>query len=173
MLFDTLIEQVETPELLAILGHEIGHWKLGHTIQQLIISQVYMLVFFLAFSYLTSSKEMLQDFGFAANEPAPVFIGLSLFSSTFWAPVDKLLTLAMSSLSRFNEFAADAFARDLRPGMGDDLAQGLIKISKENLGNLVPDPFYASYHFSHPPVVDRLREVRQKPSKSGQLKKDD
>ena len=87
----------------------------------------------------------------------------------FWA-LDKVLTLVMSSLSRYNEFAADAFARDLRPGMGDDLAEGLIKISKENLGNLVPDPYYASYHFSHPPVVDRLRQVRQNPTAKGKNK---
>lgn len=74
-----------------------------------------------------------------------VFIGLVLFSQTFWAPVDKISSLIMNFISRCNEFAADKFACDL--GMGDNLASGLIKINTENLGNMVPDPWYITiYH---------------------------
>ena len=80
-----------------------------------------------------------------------------LFSQTFWSPVDKLLSLFMNFNSRRNEFAADRYAQSL--GMEDDLCKGLIKISIENLGNMVPDSLYSLYHFSHPPLVERLNAL--------------
>ncbi len=87
----------------------------------------------------------------------PVIVGLMLFTQTFWAPLDKVLNLLLTINSRRNEFAADAFAVQL--GKGDALKGGLIKISVENLDNMVPDPWYSSYHYSHPPLVERLRAV--------------
>lgn len=126
------MKQVELPELLAILGHEIGHWKLWHTVQGFFISQIYTFCLFLAFSYVQNTPGMFAAFGFAypsgtSAAPMPVFIGLMLFSQTFWSPVDKVLSLLMTFNSRTNEFAADAYAVKL--GMGKDLAGGLIKIS--------------------------------------------
>ena len=174
VLFDTLVEQVEQPELLAILGHEIGHWKLWHTQQGFIITQVYTFALFLAFSYVQNNHDLFHSFGFnfsRAIDP-PVFVGLMLFSQTFWSPVDKLLTLAMNFNSRRNEFAADRYADSL--GMGEDLCKGLIKISVENLGNMVPDALYSLYHFSHPPLVERLRALNPtgKPLQVTIVKKD-
>ena len=159
VLYDTLVEQVEQSELLAILGHEIGHWKLWHTQQGFIITQLYSFALFLAFSFVQSNHAMFTSFGFnfsqnIAEHPTPVFVGLMLFSQTFWSPVDKLLSLFMNFNSRRNEFAADRYAQSL--GMEDDLCKGLIKISIENLGNMVPDSLYSLYHFSHPPLVERL-----------------
>jgi STE24 endopeptidase len=94
-LYDTLIEQVEVPELLAILGHEIGHWKLNHTQQGFIISQLYTFALFLAFSYCQNTPGLFAAFGFnyTTATPMPVFVGLMLFSTTFWSPVDKVLIL--------------------------------------------------------------------------------
>lgn len=69
----------------------------------------------------------------------------------------QVLALIMKFNSRYNEFAADKFSVDL--GYGSALASGLVKISVENLGNLVPDQLYSLYHFSHPPVVERLRAI--------------
>jgi STE24 endopeptidase len=106
----------------------------------------------------------------------PVFIGLMLFTQTFWGPVDKFLSLLLTFNSRHNEFQADAFAVKL--GKGAALASGLIKISignsfllfslvtdltdcfcVENLDNMVPDRLYSLYHYSHPPLVERLRAI--------------
>jgi STE24 endopeptidase len=70
----------------------------------------------------------------------------------------------MNFNSRVNEFAADRYALNL--GMAEPLASGLIKISIENLGNMVPDPLYSMYHFSHPPLVERLRALKLKDKKS-------
>ena len=82
-------------ELLAILGHEIGHWRLWHTIQGFFISQLYTFGLFLAFSYVQHSPDLFSAFGFAytVDKPMPVFIGLMLFAQTFWSPVDKVLIL--------------------------------------------------------------------------------
>ena len=127
VLYDTLLKQVTLDELLAILGHEIGHWKLWHTIQGFVISQLYTFCLFLAFSYVQSTPALFTSFGFKYQSPMLVFIGLMLFTQTFWGPVDKALSLIMTFNSRTNEFAADAFAVQL--GKGAALASGLIKIS--------------------------------------------
>jgi STE24 endopeptidase len=159
VLFDTLLKQVELDELLAILGHEMGHWKLWHTIQGFIIGQIYTFAIFLAFSFFQNSYDLFRSFGFSysADRPVPVFVGLMLFAQTFWMPVEKTLGLIMNYNSRTNEFAADKYSKDL--GMADALSRGLVKISSENLGNLVPDRLYSLYHFSHPPLVERLQAL--------------
>ena len=129
VLFDTLIKQVTQNELLAILGHEIGHWALWHTAQGFVITQLYIFALFLTFSYVQNTPSLFSAFGFTYDLPMPVFIGLMLFSQTFWSPVDKLLTFLMNINSRTNEFAADRYAAKL--GMGADLCEGLVKISAE------------------------------------------
>jgi len=167
VLYDTLLKQVELLELLAILGHEIGHWKLWHTIQGLVIAQIYTFCLFLTFSYVQNTPGLFVAFGFtySITSPMPVFVGLMLFIQTFWSPVEKVLQLLMTMNSRRNEFAADKFSQDL--GMGPALASGLVKISIENLDNMVPDKWYSTYHYSHPPLVERLRAIR-----SGEDKKE-
>jgi len=158
VLYDTLLSQVSQSELLAILGHEIGHWKLWHTASNFLIGQIYTFVLFLSFSTVQRSPQLFASFGFACGLNVPVFIGLMLFAQTFWSPVEKLLSLVMNFYSRSNEFAADEYSAKL--GMGAELASGLIKISIENLGNLVPDSLYSLYHFSHPPLVERLSALQ-------------
>jgi STE24 endopeptidase len=90
VLYDTLLKQVDIEELLAILGHEIGHWKLWHTIQGFLISQVYTFILFWTFSFVQSTPPLFLSFGFAYHDPMPIFIGLILFTQTFWGPVDKV-----------------------------------------------------------------------------------
>ena len=87
----------------------------------------------------------------------PIIIGLIIFMQSYWAPVDKVLTFVLNINSRINEFAADRFSKDL--GHEKGLASGLMTINMENLGNMVPDPWYSTYHFSHPPVVERIKAL--------------
>jgi Zn-dependent protease with chaperone function len=157
VLYDTLMEQVDMDELLAILGHEIGHWSLGHTLQGFAITQVWIFLMFFGFAQFGGITGFVADFGFSPHD-TPVLIRLLLFMQVFFEPVDKTLTFFMNMLSRRNEFAADAYAKGL--GMGRELSTGLLKISKENLSNMVPDKLYSAYHFSHPPVVERLAELK-------------
>ena len=91
------------------------------------MTQLYTFALFLSFSFVQHSAPLFTSFGFHFTKPMPAFIGLMLFTQTFWGPVDKALSFVMTLNSRQNEFAADNFANQL--GMGADLVSGLIKIS--------------------------------------------
>jgi len=155
VLFDTLMTQVHDDEVLAILGHELGHWKLGHTLSNFAVTQLYFGAAFYFFSLIYGSRDIFAANGFDdQSRPVPTIIALLLFMQTFWAPVDKLLSFVLTIFSRMNEFAADRFSAEL--GMSKPLITGLTKIHLENLGAMRPDPWYSTYHYSHPPLVERL-----------------
>uniref|UniRef100_A0A7S2KZA2 CAAX prenyl protease n=1 Tax=Leptocylindrus danicus TaxID=163516 RepID=A0A7S2KZA2_9STRA len=153
VLFDTLLKQVHDDEILAILGHELGHWKLGHTLQSFFVTQLYTGSAFYVFSLCFNSHELYNAFGFDGMR-VPTIIALLLFFQTLWAPVDKVLSFLLTVNSRKNEFDADKFGAEL--GMSKDLQTGLIKITLENLGSMCPARLYSIYHYSHPPLVERL-----------------
>jgi len=155
VMFDTLMEQVSNDEILAILGHELGHWKMGHTVTNFVTTQVYTGFMFYFFSLCYNSHELYRAFGFDdESRPIPTIIALLLFTSTIWAPVDKALSFIMTVHSRKCEFEADEFSVNL--GMSSKLQSGLCKIHLENLGAMSPDSWYSTYHYSHPPLVERL-----------------
>jgi len=163
VLFDTLIENCTIPEVVGVLGHEMGHWKMGHTMQGFVFSQVYLFSMFFVFGLCMYTAELFASFGFAvdaATGTGPVMIGLILFSSTVWAPVDKVLSFLITWNTRRNEFQADEFAVNL--GYVSSLQSGLTKISLKSLGNMVPDPWFSTYHYSHPPLVERLMAMQEK-----------
>jgi STE24 endopeptidase len=156
------LKQVDQKELLAILGHEIGHWKLWHSIQGFVVTHAHTFAMLLAYSYAQHRMGLFTAFGFSWDNASkvPVFVSLFLFAQVFWSPVEKVLVFLMNCNSRHNEFQADRFA-SVNLGMGVELASGLVKITIENLGasTMLPDPLYSSYHFSHPPLVERLRAI--------------
>jgi len=165
VLFDTLMDQVDNDEILAILGHELGHWKLSHTVTNFLVTQIYFGAAFYFFSLCFKADELHIAFGF--NDPdraIPTIIALMLFFQTIWAPVDKALSFFITLLSRVFEFQADEFSFNL--GMSKKLQTGLCKISLENLGAMNPDPWYAKYHYSHPPLVERLSAMMALDKKS-------
>eukprot|EP00903_Cladosiphon_okamuranus_P011068 g10449.t1 len=156
VLYDTLIEQADTNEIVSILGHELGHWKMSHTLQGFVITQSYLLCSFCAFGLATELGESLRlSFGYSTEA---TLITLYLFFAVMWAPVDHLLGVLMNMLSRKNEFQADAYAVKL--GYSKGLQSGLVKLQLENLGNMNPDPWYSAFHYSHPPLVERLQAMR-------------
>jgi STE24 endopeptidase len=155
ILFDTLIEQMSQDEILAVLAHEVGHWKKRHVLKSIILTEALAFCgLYLAF-YLTSWDRLpalvnLTSASFYARVVIIGFIGsLAMFP----------LTPLFSFLSRRNENEADRFASDLT-GHAEALASALIKLSRENLSNLHPHPFYAKFYYSHPPVVERVRRLR-------------
>lgn len=154
VLYDTLLAQANDREIVAILGHEMGHWKMWHTIQGFVFQQVYLFIAFYAFGQTLGERGLYASFGFATQ---PTFVGLSLFFSVVWSPVDKMLSFWLTRHTRHNEFEADAFSVKL--GYGQELKSGLTKISIENLSNMNPDAWYSSYHYSHPPLVERLAAI--------------
>ncbi|CAH0479008.1 unnamed protein product [Peronospora belbahrii] len=164
VLFDTLLKQATNDEIVAILGHELGHWKLWHTAQGFVIQQAYILASFYVFGLCMNDAELFASFGFAGDSTKPVIIGFMLFSQTVWAPVEHVLSFLITLNTRRNEFQADAFAVDL----GHDVAlkSGLTKLAIENLSNMNPDALYSAYHYSHPPLVERLNAITARAKKS-------
>ncbi|GMF10084.1 unnamed protein product [Phytophthora lilii] len=164
VLFDTLLEQATHDEIVAVLGHELGHWKLWHTAQGFVIQQAYILASFYVFGLCMNDAELFASFGFAGDSAKPVIIGFLLFSQTMWAPVEHVLSFLITLNTRKNEFQADAFAVDL--GHDVPLKSGLTKLAIENLSNMNPDVLYSAYHYSHPPLVERLNAITARAKKA-------
>lgn len=148
-------------EIVAILGHELGHWKLSHTLKNFVISQISVFLSFYIFGQLMYNKDMFSSFGF--TQSMPVIVGLIIVLQAILSPVNVLTSFLMTLLSRRFEFQADAFSTKL--GLGEHLKSGLVKLQRSNLGDMDPDPWYSTYHYSHPPVVERIRAI------NAQLKK--
>lgn len=168
VIYDTLIEQSEPEEVVAVLSHELGHWSLGHTTKLLGITQFHMFYIFALFSVFVNNKSLYESFGF--HNQQPIMIGFLLFSDAL-VPMDAVLKLFMNILSRKFEFQADAFA--LKLGYSDKLAQSLLKLQIENLSTMDADWMYASYHYSHPILTERLSAIGWKGNKVTDSKKED
>lgn len=153
VLFDTLIEHNTTEETVAVLAHEIGHWKLNHLPQMLLTSQVSVGITFVLFSAFLENKSLFHSFGFNSY---PAMIAFMLFSYVN-TPVSCLSQFALNVLTRKNEYQADQFAKN--QGYSDDLASSLIKLSTKNLSSFNTDWLYSAYNHSHPILADRLSAI--------------
>eukprot|EP00397_Hematodinium_sp_SG-2012_P035891 GEMP01038681.1.p1 GENE.GEMP01038681.1~~GEMP01038681.1.p1 ORF type:complete len:457 (+),score=72.77 GEMP01038681.1:52-1371(+) len=159
VLYDTLLTQTHD-EILAILCHEMGHWHYNHVTQGLIITSIHLFAVFFAYGQVVQGPlmtQILQDFQYPANT-ASVVVSLTLFSALL-TPIESVIQVIMTLRSRRNEFQADAFASEM--GRGRDLMVALKGISKENKGELNPDAWYSWYHFSHPPLTERLGAIEK------------
>mmetsp|Transcript_22262 Transcript_22262/g.64154 ORF Transcript_22262/g.64154 Transcript_22262/m.64154 type:complete len:231 (+) Transcript_22262:3-695(+) len=158
VLYDTLLH-LKRDDILAILCHELGHWKFGHTLVNLCISSAHIFVLFWLYGTVMysgeTSRSIVRQFGYGDSEA--VIVSLMIFMMLF-TPTEQVVSLLMTMLSRSFEFQADSFAAHM--GRGAALGSGLLQIHEENKGDLNPDPFYAWYHFSHPALVERLRALR-------------
>ncbi|KXG52600.1 Peptidase M48 [Penicillium griseofulvum] len=168
VIYDTLIEKTEPEEVVAVLGHELGHWSLSHTTKLFGIAQAHMFYIFALFSVFVNNKSLYQSFGFVNEQP--IMIGFLLFSDAL-APMDAVVKLLMNILSRKFEFEADKFAQNL--GYSDKLASSLLKLQIQNLSTMDADPIYASYHYSHPILTERLAALGWKGGKVTSSKAED
>ncbi|KAI1645601.1 peptidase family M48-domain-containing protein [Daldinia loculata] len=159
VIYDTLIEKSSPEEVVAVLAHELGHWSLGHTTRLFGISQINVFYIFSLFSVFINNNSLYADFGFINEHP--IIIGFILFSDAL-APMDLVIKLLMNIMSRRFEFQADAFARNL--GYQAELASSLIKLQIQNLSTMDADSLYASYHFSHPILSERLKALEWTPT---------
>ncbi|KAF7717358.1 CAAX prenyl protease [Penicillium ucsense] len=168
VIYDTLLEKSEPQEVVAVLSHELGHWKLNHTTKLFGIAQSHMFFIFALFSVFINNRSLYQSFGFVREQP--IMIGFLLFSDAL-APMDAVVKLCMNILSRKFEFEADSFAQGL--GFSDELAASLMKLQIQNLSTMDADWMYASYHYSHPILTERLAALGWKGGKVTGLKEDD
>jgi STE24 endopeptidase len=150
VLFDTLIAQLTSEELEAVLAHEIGHYRRGHIPKGIALSAVMLLGGFALVAWLARSAWFNPAFGFPAGEIAPVFLLVGLLGGLvmFW------FSPLMNLLSRKHEYEADAFAREAMHGPGAMIG-ALRKLAQKNLSNLTPHPWFSGFHYSHPTIVER------------------
>ncbi|MCP3914307.1 MAG: M48 family metallopeptidase [bacterium] len=153
-LFDTLLESQSTPELVAVVAHEVGHYKRKHIQQGVVLGILQMGVVLWVLSLFLTRPELHSAFGM---ESVTAHAGL-VFFGLLYAPIDLALSVAMQAFSRRNEYQADAFAAETTGDPGS-LQSALQKLAVENLSNLTPHPLHVALHGSHPPVVERLRAL--------------
>lgn len=153
VLYDTLIENHTTEELVAVLAHEVGHFKKKHIVWSYVFSLL-QIVFTL---WILSLMIFNQDLSFALGS-SQLAIHLNLLAFTIlFSPISGVTGIFMSIFSRKNEFEADAYARETYSG--NALANALKKLSVDNLSDLYPHPLYVFFHYSHPPLLKRLEAI--------------
>ncbi|XP_076661294.1 CAAX prenyl protease 1 homolog [Halictus rubicundus] len=168
VLFDTLVKEYykpgegeteakgcDTDEVLAVLAHELGHWKYNHTLKGFLLTQVTFLVKFLVYAKLLDYTPMYIAFGFSDSQPT--FIGIIIITMYILIPFTTLIDFVAGVIGRKFEFEADNFAKTL--GYGDTLKRSLIKLQKDNLGYPLFDKLYSCWLHSHPPLLERLEAI--------------
>jgi len=155
VLYDTLINQCSEEQVVAVLAHELGHWKLKHTAVLFIATQAILAAQLAVFAAARGAPGLFEAFGFAKDQ-RPALAALVLFQALI-GPVDEVLGLVQNIVSRRFEFQADAFGVGL--GHGPELRKALCMLDKENKGPPNVDTLYSAYHFSHPPLPERLKAI--------------
>ncbi len=155
--FDTLISKLNPEEITAVLAHEMGHFKHKHIAKMMGISIVQMGIMFYILSLFLGTPELFAAFGM---DHISIYAGL-IFFGFLYAPVSTLLSIFFNIYSRKNEYQADAWAVTTTTSQGEGLINGLKKLSVHNLSNLTPHPFNVFINYSHPPVLQRIKAIRQ------------
>ena len=167
VLYDTLIKQLSTEELTAVLAHEIGHYKKKHILKRfLLMIPVEFLVLFVL-NILANIPSLYEGFGFYQINTIGIqsvqFIGLFL-SIILYGSVQEIFSPLFNILSRKDEYEADNFAAELT-GNPDYLINALIKLNSENLSDLIPSKLYAFWNYSHPTLIERIINLKKFKSK--------
>jgi STE24 endopeptidase len=154
-LYDTLVNNHTEEELVAVLAHEVGHYKKKHVLTSLFLSifQLGLMCFLLEICLKVG--EISQALG---GKDIEFHLGLIAFG-ILYSPLGTILSILMNLNSRRNEFEADAFAKETYDGVA--LATALKNLSVDSLSNLYPHPFYIFIHYSHPPLLKRLKALNE------------
>jgi STE24 endopeptidase len=156
-LYDTLIEKLTTKETVAVLAHEVGHYKRKHVYTMFAFSNVQTLVIFVLLGSLLGNPNLSKALG----SDAPSFHLSMITFFLLFTPVSTVLGLINNSFSRYNEYQADQYSIDTYPGARDHMYSALKKLSVESLSNLNPHPWYVAVHYTHPPILDRLANLKK------------
>jgi STE24 endopeptidase len=155
VLFDTLIENHTVGELVSVLAHEVGHYKKKHILKSMIISILHIGFMFYLLSLFLSQKGLFDAF---YMDMMSVYAGL-IFFGMLYTPIEMILSVIMQIFSRKNEYEADRFAAETT-NESENMISALKKLSRDNLSNLTPHPFYVFLNYSHPPVLKRIEAIR-------------
>lgn len=155
VLFDTLIDQMTVDQGMAVLAHEMGHYKMKHIRRMLVVQSVFLFAGLYVLSFLVDYEPLFFAFGFERPSNHVALVLFSLLSG----PVTFYIGPLMNLLSRKHEYEADRFAvqtlRDSRP-----MEEALVNLTVKNLANLTPHPWYSAYHYSHPSPAERISAIR-------------
>ena len=155
VLYDTLIANHTTEELVAVLAHEVGHFKKKHIVWSYILSVIQIVFMLFVLSLVFSNENVSVALG---GSQLAIHLNLLAFGILF-SPISGFTSLFLSIYSRRNEYEADAYAKETYHG--SSLANALKKLSVDNLSDLYPHPAYVFFHYSHPPLLKRLREIEK------------
>jgi STE24 endopeptidase len=156
-LYDTLIEKLTTKETVAVLAHEVGHYKRKHVYTMFAFSNVQTLVIFVLLGSLLGNPNLSKALG---SDTPSFHLSMIAFFMLF-TPVSTLLGLVNNSFSRYNEYQADQYSIDTYPGAREHMYTALKKLSVESLKNLNPHPWYVAVHYTHPPILERLANLKK------------
>ena len=153
VLYDTLINDLDTAEIVAVLAHEAGHSKYKHTLRNILINLPYTLLVFFLLGLILRSDVLAQALG---GKEASFHLNILAFG-VLYSPVSMMLGLAMNVLSRKHEYQADGYVKENK--MGEQLISALKKISSISLSNLTPHPAYVFVSYSHPTLLQRVEKL--------------
>ncbi len=154
VLFDTLIEELSTDEIVAVLAHEIGHYKKKHTLSSIVLGLLQTGIMLYIFSLFIGNPSLSEALG--TSKPS---FHLSLIAfGILYSPISTFLELGMNILSRKNEYEADVYASLYYKS--EALISGLKKLSVSSLSNLTPHPAYVFFYYSHPPLLQRINAIK-------------
>ena len=154
--FDTLMDKLAPAEIVAVLAHEMGHYKLKHIPVMMALSILQMGLLFFILSFFLGNQGLFAAFGM---EHLSVYASL-VFFGFLYAPISTILAIGFHAFSRRNEYQADRFAA-LTGADGAALISGLKKLSVSNLSNLTPHPLHVFLNYSHPPILARIEALRR------------
>ena len=150
-----ILEKHTENELVAVLAHEVGHFKKKHIFSGLIMSVIQIGVMTFFFELCLKLPEISMALG---GSDSSFHLGLIGFTIIF-SPISMISSIWMNFISRKNEFEADAYAKETFNG--EDLSLALKKLSVDSLSNIYPHPLYVFFHYSHPPLIERLRALNK------------
>jgi len=157
--FDTLMEKLATSEIVAVLAHEMGHYKLKHIPVTMALSILQMGLLFFILSLFLGNAGLAAAFGM---EHMSIYASL-VFFGFLYAPISTILAIGFNAFSRRNEYQADRFAAETLgvASGGEALINGLKRLSVSNLSNLTPHPLHVFLNYSHPPILARIEVLRR------------
>lgn len=155
VLYDNLIEKMSSDEIVAVLAHEIGHGKHMDTLRNLLMSLIQMGIMLYFLQLFLSWEALSISFGF---ETVNIGFGLILFS-VFLSPIDILLDVPLSAISRWAEYRADGYAKE--NGYKEAMITALKRLAQENFANLTPHPLMVKMTYSHPPISQRISALNK------------
>jgi len=157
--FDTLMEKLAAGEIVAVLAHEMGHYKLRHIPVTMALSIAQMGIMFFILSRFLENQGLFAAFGM---ERVSIYASL-VFFGFLYAPISTILAIGFNAFFRRNEYQADRFAvaTDGAGSGGEHLISGLKRLSVSNLSNLTPHPLHVILNYSHPPVLARIEALRR------------